>query len=199
MSIYLFKIKNQDHYKVFGLEKLRWKATHNQIKKAHKQKVLAHHPDKKKESGMHERDIFTCITKAFETLSDPVKRISFDSCDPQFDDDIPSVTDNSKKNFYKVFGDVFEQNARWSIKKNVPKLGDENATFEEVNNFYSFWYDFDSWREFSYLDEESKDTATDRDERRWIDKQNKAARAKRKKEETARIRQLVGKKKNELF
>lgn len=31
-----------------------------------------------------------------------------------------------------------------------------------------------------------------RDERRWIEKQNKAARQKRKKEETARIRQLVG-------
>jgi DnaJ family protein C protein 2 len=67
------------------------------------------------------------------------------------------------------------------------------STFDEVNKFYQFWYDFDSWREFSYLDEESKETAQDRDERRWIDKQNKAARSKRKKEETIRIRQLVGK------
>ena len=31
-----------------------------------------------------------------------------------------------------------------------------------------------------------------RDERRWIEKQNKAARQKRKKEEVVRIRQLVG-------
>lgn len=183
--------KDQDHYKVLGLENLRYKATHHQIKKAHKQKVLVHHPDKKKGSGVQERDIFTCITKAFEILSDPVKRTSFDSVDPKFKDDIPSVTENSKKNFYKVFGDAFEKNARWSIKKKVPVLGDENATFEQVNEFYQFWYDFDSWREFSYLDEESKETATDRDERRWIDKQNKAARAKLKKEETARIRQLV--------
>lgn len=74
----------------------------------------------------------------------------------------------------------------------MPKLGDEQSTFDEINDFYSFWYDFDSWREFSYLDEESKESASDRDERRWIDKQNKAARAKRKKEETARLRQLVG-------
>lgn len=188
--------KNQDHYKVLGLENLRYKATHHQIKKAHKLKVLKHHPDKKKdgessESSM-ERDIFTCITKAFETLSDPVKRKAFDSVDPTFDDDVPPVSDSSKKNFYKVFGEAFAQNARWSIRRNVPKLGDENATFDDINSFYSFWYDFDSWREFSYLDEESKESAQDRDERRWIDKQNKAARAKRKKEETVRIRQLVG-------
>jgi DnaJ family protein C protein 2 len=68
--------------------------------------------------------------------------------------------------------------SRWSIKKKKPAFGDENSTFEEVNDFYSFWYDFDSWREFSYLDEENKETASDRDERRWIDKQNKTARFK---------------------
>ncbi len=124
-------------------------------------------------------------------MSDPVKRKAFDSVDPLFDDDVPPANDHSKKNFYKIFGEAFESNSRWSVKKRLPKFGDENSTFDEVNDFYSFWYDFDSWREFSYLDEEDKETATDRDERRWIDKQNKAARAKHKKEETVRIRQLV--------
>jgi DnaJ family protein C protein 2 len=145
-----------------------------------------------KEAGIKERDIFTCITKAFEFLSDPVKRKAYDSVDSVFDETVPSVSDSNKKNFYKVFGDAFERNSRWSIRKRMPKFGDDQSTFEEINEFYSFWYDFDSWREFSYMDEESKDSASDRDERRWIDKQNKGARAKRKKEETARIRQLVG-------
>ncbi|NXP76943.1 DNJC2 protein, partial [Ramphastos sulfuratus] len=80
---------------------------------------------------------------------------------------------------------------RWSNKKNVPKLGDMNSSFEEVDAFYSFWYNFDSWREFSYLDEEEKEKAECRDERRWIEKQNRAARALRKKEEMNRIRTLV--------
>lgn len=53
-------------------------------------------------------------------------------------------------------------------------------------------YDFDSWREFSYLDEEEKEKGENREERRWIERQNKAARQSRKKEDAARIRLLVG-------
>ena len=26
------------------------------------------------------------------------------------------------------------------MKKPVPQLGDDNISFEDVNNFYSFWY-----------------------------------------------------------
>jgi DnaJ homolog subfamily C member 2 len=90
-----------------------------------------------------------------------------------------------------VLGSVFKLNARWSERKNVPLLGSENSTRSHVEKFYDFWYDFQSWREYSYLDEEDKEKGQDRDERRWIDKQNKAMRAKKKKEEMARIRQLV--------
>ena len=99
-------------------------------------------------------------------------------------------------------------------------------------------YDFDSWREFSYLDEENLESAQrsavssarelyrllilmkyvgqkvfkwgggggvnvtvlwvlcsilySREERRWMEKQNKTVRQKRKKEDMARIRTLVG-------
>lgn len=69
--------------------------------------------------------------------------------------------------------------------------GDENADRQHVEKFYNFWYSFESWREYSYLDEEDKDKGQDREERRWIDKQNKAVRIKRKKEEMSRIRALV--------
>ncbi|XP_064512830.1 dnaJ homolog subfamily C member 2 isoform X2 [Pseudopipra pipra] len=186
--------KNQDHYAVLGLGNIRYRATQKQIKAAHKSMVLKHHPDKRKAAGEQigegDNDYFTCITKAYEVLSDPVKRRAFNSIDPTFDNSVPSKSE-AKENFFEVFSPVFDRNARWSNKKNVPKLGDMNSSFEEVDAFYSFWYNFDSWREFSYLDEEEKEKAECRDERRWIEKQNRAARALRKKEEMNRIRTLV--------
>ncbi|KAJ1161687.1 hypothetical protein NDU88_002169 [Pleurodeles waltl] len=186
--------KNQDHYAVLGLRLLRYKATPKQIKAAHKAMVLKHHPDKRKAAGEQivegDNDYFTCITKAYEILSDPVKRRAFNSIDPTFDNSVPSKSE-AKENFFEVFSPVFERNARWSKQKHVPKLGDMSSSFEDVDAFYSFWYNFDSWREFSYLDEEEKEKAECRDERRWIEKQNRAARAQRKKEEMNRIRTLV--------
>lgn len=186
--------KQQDHYAVLGMKNLRNKATDDDIKRAYRQKVLKHHPDKRKAQGEEIRsddDYFTCITKAYEILGTPVKRRSYDSVDPQVDDNLPTSTEIKKEGFYKAFGKYFEINARWSEKRHVPLLGEENSPREQVERFYAFWYEFDSWREFSYLDEEEKERGADREERRWIEKQNKAARAKLKKEEMARIRSLV--------
>lgn len=189
--------KQQDHYKVLGLEKLRHKATLGDIKKAFKKKVLKHHPDKKTSQPtatdlkISEQSLFACITTANDILSNKSKRRAYDSVDPHFDDSIPSVNANSKSNFVEIFGPVFERNARWSNLQPVPQLGNYDSTFEEVDNFYSFWYNFNSWREFSYLDEEEKEKGENRDERRWIEKQNKVMRQKRKKEEVTRIRNLV--------
>ncbi|CAB3219712.1 unnamed protein product [Arctia plantaginis] len=186
--------KMQDHYAVLGIKNLRYKATDDDIKRAYRQKVLKHHPDKRKAQGEEVRsddDYFTCITKAYEILGTPIKRRSYDSIDPTVDDTVPSQADVKKDGFYKSFVKHFESNARWSEKKNVPLLGDENSSREQVERFYAFWYDFESWREFSYLDEEEKERGQDREERRWIEKQNKVARAKLKKEEMARLRSLV--------
>lgn len=137
-----------------------------------------------------ENDYFTCITRAYETLGVQPKRRSYDSIDPYFNDDLPTQSEIDK-DFFAALGPCIRLNCRWSERKNVPLLGDINSSREHVERFYDFWYDFQSWREYSYLDEEDKDKGQDRDERRWIDKQNKQMRLKRKKEEMARIRQLV--------
>jgi len=155
--------------------------------------VLKHHPDKRKGGGANinpDDDYFTCITRAYEFLGNPPKRRSYDSVDPFFNDELPTQSEIDR-DYFGILGPCIKLNARWSEKKRVPLLGDDKSSRAHVERFYDFWYDFQSWREYSYLDEEDKEKGQDRDERRWIDKQNKVMRSKKKKEEMARIRQLV--------
>lgn len=178
---------------IFHFIYLRFYASDEDIRRAYRKIVLRHHPDKRKGQGENinpDDDYFTCITRAYEFLGNPQKRRSYDSIDPLFSDELPTQSELDK-DFFGVMGPCFKLNARWSEKKNVPLLGNEESERSHVERFYDFWYDFQSWREYSYLDEEDKEKGQDRDERRWIDKQNKVMRAKKKKEEMARIRQLV--------
>lgn len=252
--------KKQDYYRILGLSNQRINATDDQIKKSHRQKVLKHHPDKRKARGetVKEKDDYFCvITEAFETLMNPERRRAFDSVDPTFDDSVPNIIkektltaeeeikqkvlkhmkekrkssstpdkrkstgdkkksgsekkkskgDDKKsaeedvkeveekepkdKDFFSVFRPVFERNSRWSTKTPVPELGDMDTPMEKADEFYTYWYSFESWREYSHLDEEDKEQADDRWERREIDKINKAQRKEMKADETKRIFKLV--------
>lgn len=49
---------------------------------------------------------------AFEILGNVTKRRAYDSVDPEINDDIPEVDEDSKSNFFEVFTEVFERNER---------------------------------------------------------------------------------------
>ncbi|KAI4155261.1 MAG: hypothetical protein LQ340_001114 [Diploschistes diacapsis] len=186
--------KGQDHYAVLGLSKYRYKATEEQIKRAHRKKVLKHHPDKRAAAGGTEDDsFFKCIQKAMEILLDPTKRRQFDSVDTGADKEPPTKKEagQSPKHFFRLWGPVFESEARFSKVQPVPMLGDTNSTKDHVEHFYNFWYSFDSWRSFEYLDEDVPDDNENRDQKRHVERKNNNARKKRKTEDTARLRRLV--------
>jgi len=126
---------------------------------------------------------------AFEILSDPIKRKQFDSVDEGADIDSPSK--KAKGDFFKLWTPFFESEARFSNRQPVPSLGSLSSTKTEVEAFYNFWFTFDSWRSFEYLDKDPPDEGDNRDNKRWQEKKNKAERAKRKKEDTARLRRAV--------
>jgi len=154
--------------------------------------VLKHHPDKKAAAGGAEDDsFFKCIQKATETLLDPVKRRQFDSVDEGANVEPPSKKDTKGGNFYKMWGPVFKAEGRFSTKQPVPQLGNEKSTKAEVEEFYNFWYNIDSWRSFEYLDEDVPDDTESRDQRRHVERKNTNARKKRKTEDSARLRKLV--------
>ena len=89
-----------------------------------------------------------------------------------------------------MFGQAFERNARFSVNKPVPEIGDMNSTKEEVYDFYEFWGKFESWRNFKALDEHIVDESESREDRRWMEKQNTGKGAKRKRDEYRRLRML---------
>ncbi|KAG0147793.1 hypothetical protein CROQUDRAFT_655811 [Cronartium quercuum f. sp. fusiforme G11] len=188
--------KNQDQYAVLGLSSLRWKATPDQIKRAHRKKVLRHHPDKKAGQAGNSNDdsFFKCIAKAYEVLSDPIKRRQFDSVDEMIDDtDVPTDKDvsTSPTAFFKAYGPVFEREARFSTKLPAPSIGDENSTRDEVEAFYDFWLKFDSWRSFEWKDKDANEGSDSRTEKRHIENKNRSERERRKKEDNARRRNIV--------
>jgi DnaJ family protein C protein 2 len=186
--------QSQDHYAVLGLSKYRYIATDEQIKNATRKKVLKHHPDKKAAAGLADESdsFFKCIQRANEILLDPKKRRQYDSVDVEADVEPPTKKEMQKpSNFYKKWGPVFESEARFSNRPNVPKLGDDNSAKEEVEAFYDFWFNFDSWRSFEYQDEDVPDDNEGRDHKRHIEKKNANARKKKKTEDTARLRKVV--------
>lgn len=184
--------QTQDHYKILGISKYRYKATEDQIKKAHRKKVLKHHPDKKAAQGRTEDDqFFKCIQKATEVLLDPVKRRQYDSVDEEADVEPPTKKQVQKGDFYKLWSKVFKSEARFSKTHPVPSFGDVNASKQQVEEFYDFWYAFDSWRSFEYLDEDVPDDTDSRDQRRHTERKNANARKKKKAEDNARLRKLL--------
>ena len=64
---------NKDYYQVLGVER---DATSEDVRKAFRKLAFQHHPDRNKENGAEER--FKEINEAYQVLSDPEKRTSYD-------------------------------------------------------------------------------------------------------------------------
>ena len=165
-------LENGDLYALLGLEALTYDAKDADINKAYKKSALKYHPDKIREKlTEQDTELWLKVQYAYETLLDPAKRRRYDSSLP-FDDEIPKAGSWTTETYYEVFNACFVLNSLWSKKKPVPTLGDDSTPISEVKKFYKFWDDFNSWREFCQYDEYKLDEAGDRNERRYMDKEN---------------------------
>lgn len=126
-------------------------------------KVLVHHPDKKSGasggSSSHDDAFFKCLQKSYEILSDPVKRRQYDSVDNVPEDAYNPLKDGVDLDFIEAWRPVFEREIRFSVRDRhaAPTIGTMDTSKAEVERFYGFWYDFESWRSFEYLDKEEGD------------------------------------------
>ncbi|KAI9029546.1 hypothetical protein CLU79DRAFT_843068 [Phycomyces nitens] len=182
-------IKKHDLYAILGLGKLRIKATPEQIKLAYERKAAKHHPDNKTAKSNTNDTFYECINKAYEILSDPAQRRLYDSIDyGMTDSQIPKL--GKDDDFFATYGAIFEHEARFSNNKDIPDIGNMDSTQEEATKFYDFWYNFDSWRSYDYLDRNEAEGET-RDEQIMIEKKNRLERAQKKKEDTMRIQSII--------
>lgn len=215
-----FSVNKENFYQILGIDDLFLNAKPGDIRKAYKKLVLLYHPDKNKDNisldGLgtknedekeaqneedkkltdeqkKQREInqkWLKIKEAYETLLDPEKRKKYDST-IEFDDSIPENKEYDEKEFFITFGPVFLKNSIWSKKKPVPKIGDMSTPMDKVKRFYRFWYNFQSWRDFSVEGEYNIEEAGSRYEKRQMLKENKKMKANLVKEEKGRLDRLV--------
>lgn len=193
--------RKHDLYKVLGLEKRRWLATPEEIKSAYRRRVVKHHPDKLKQNprrkplanpNLEDDSFFKLIQKAWQVLTDPGRKADFDACEPTFDESLPEDCEYaSDEDFIAAFAPVFERYARFSKKQPTPSLGKPESPRTEVDAFYSFWINVESWRRFEWLDEDEPAGTDNRADKRWHEKKNKAKRDARKKDDNSRLIRLV--------
>ncbi len=206
-----------DYYKVLHLP-CKPTITPDDVKKAYRKACLKYHPDK---SGRGEEDaVFLKVKAAFETLS--TQKLAYDSTEMPFDESIPSDREIAESDFFSLWEPVFKRNLHFdsrllpkkggnkrnSNKRNKkgnksrqgpPPLGDENTPIEAVNEFYEYWINFESWRDFGLQaarDLETEDqieNAESRYEKRWLQKEIDRAAKKLKQQEIGRINQLIEK------
>eukprot|EP00916_Digyalum_oweni_P008935 GHVL01015048.1.p1 GENE.GHVL01015048.1~~GHVL01015048.1.p1 ORF type:complete len:609 (+),score=186.51 GHVL01015048.1:176-2002(+) len=188
-------VDDVDLYEALGISP---NCSQDDIRKAYKQLALKHHPDKKnpqkvsaKNKKEDEHHHFLIIQESFEILSDPERRWKYD-CSLPFDERIPTASDiDSAKNFFAFLHPYFVRESRWSRKLPTLLIGDENSPIEKVEEFYNFWFNFQSRRDFSTHDEYDLEEAESREEKRWMERQNAKIQKTFEKEESNRIRQLV--------
>ena len=113
------KLDKLTYYQVLS-RSLPLHASTEDIRKAYHKACLKYHPDK---TGRGEEDsIFLLVKAAFDTLSDPMKRRSYDST-VDFDESIPKEGEgNTVETFYELYGPVFERNLRFASFNDPVKL-----------------------------------------------------------------------------
>jgi curved DNA-binding protein CbpA len=187
-------LKGKDLYELLEIDA---GCSGEELKKAYRKLVLVHHPDKMADPTEEQKKHFLLIQEAFDIVNDPIKKRRYEST-IKFDDDIPSdLRKGYADDFFEKFGPVFKRNARWSERRPVPELGDENTPTETVKAFYEFWRNFESWRdplaiaEQEEVDLHNLEEAESREEKRWMERENGKVFKKIKAGERERISDLT--------
>ena len=178
--------KKTDWYAVLNVQR---NASMGTIKEAYHKQCLETHPDKLKTECDSN---FKQVVKAFDILGNAELRRAYDSIGPIDEISIKDKT-YTEDEFFRVFKRQFSKFAKYSSMA-VPELGDMNTNMKEVDAFYNFWYEFKSWRDFSFkMEDVEMEADIPREEKRYIYLQCEREMGKLKRAEAKSIMSLAEK------
>ncbi|KAJ8286634.1 hypothetical protein GJAV_G00041380 [Gymnothorax javanicus] len=206
------------HYEVLGVKR---DATDDDLKKAYRKLALKWHPDKNLENAEEAAEQFKLIQAAYDVLSDPQERAWYDNhreallkggISGDYEDDSIDLLQyftvtcysgfgDDEKGFYTVYRNLFESIVKEEMEHSkeedeeedqFPTFGDSQSDYDTiVHLFYGYWQSFCTRKNFAWKEEYDTRQASNRWEKRAMEKENKRTREKAKKERNELVRQLV--------
>ncbi|KAM6224826.1 dnaJ homolog subfamily C member 21 [Rhynchocyon petersi] len=204
------------HYEALGV---RRDASEEELKKAYRRLALKWHPDKNLDNAEEAAEQFKLIQAAYDVLSDPQERAWYDNhreallkggLDGEYQDDSLDLLHyftvtcysgygDDEKGFYTVYRNVFEMIAKEEMEsvledevEDFPTFGDSQSDYDTVvHPFYAHWQSFCTQKNFAWKEEYDTRQASNRWEKRAMEKENKKIRDKARKEKNELVRQLV--------
>ncbi|XP_053264626.1 dnaJ homolog subfamily C member 21 [Podarcis raffonei] len=204
------------HYEVLGVKR---DASDEDLKRAYRRLALRWHPDKNLENAEEAAEQFKLIQAAYDVLSDPQERAWYDNhreallkggVDGEYQDDSLDIFQyftvtcysgygDDEKGFFAVYRHVFEMIAKEEMEsmpeedaEEFPSFGDSQSDFDTVvHPFYGYWQSFCTRKNFAWKEEYDTRQASNRWEKRAMEKENKKTRDKARRERNELVRELV--------
>ncbi|CAI9590310.1 unnamed protein product [Staurois parvus] len=205
------------HYELLGV---RRDCTDDDLKKAYRKLALKWHPDKNLDSAEEAAEQFKLIQAAYDVLGDPQERAWYDNhrdallkggADGEYQDDSLDLVQyftvtcysgygDDEKGFYAVYRRIFEMIVKEEMESKInqdeeeeyPPFGDSQSDYDMVvHPFYAYWQSFCTVKNFAWKEEYDTRQASNRWEKRAMEKENKKTRDKARKERNELVRELV--------
>ncbi|XP_019373818.1 PREDICTED: dnaJ homolog subfamily C member 21 [Gavialis gangeticus] len=181
--------------------------------------ALRWHPDKNLDRAEEAAEQFKLIQAAYDVLSDPQERAWYDNhreallkggVDGEYQDDSLDLLryftvncysgyGDDEKGFFTVYRHVFEKITGEEMEympqgdiEEFPTFGYSQSDYDTVvHPFYAYWQSFCTQKNFAWKEEYDTRQASNRWEKRAMEKENKKTRDKARKERNELVRELV--------